>query len=94
MDVHRERLVKCYFQRHFVAFVHFASSSSSRYVWAVKKCAIDTSFNGYRFSRGGKGKPAVRPLAVSVDLSSFPFLCGEDALRVDFHPTVVYKPEM
>ena len=92
MDVHRERLVKCYFQRRFAAFVHFASAS--RYTPAVKKRATDTSFSGYRFSKGGKEGLTEKPLAVSVDLSSFPPLYIQDAFRVDFHLAAMYKPEM
>lgn len=102
MDVHRERLVKCYFHRRFVAFVHFASSSRYTAGWdrgwcreggeRTKKCATNTSFTGYRFSKEESGATAERPLAVSVDLSYF--LGLQDAFRVDFHLAPVYKPEM
>ena len=101
MDVHRERLVKCYFERRFVAFVHFASSSRYIHTGSEEMCHRHLFQRISVFQRRRRGpRRKKRPLAVSVDLSSLPLSpylslslsLSIRAFRVDFHLAACISP--
>lgn len=98
MDVHRERLVKCYFERRFVAFVHFASSS--RYIHTEEMCHrhLFQRISVFQRRRRGWGErrghwpfrwtyPLSLPPSLSLSLS-----ISIRAFRVDFHLAACISP--